>query len=174
MKKQKRSPQERSRTAKKKAAPQPTAAAAPKSRPRSRREALLTLRNWGIGALVAGGAGTYFYTDVQARIQEADLTRIGNGAATVVQIHDPDCPICRRLQSEARCAVSEFHDDQLQFLVANIRNDAGRRFANAHGVGHATLILFDGEGRAVDVLVGERPRDMLAASFRTTFDLPGL
>ena len=35
-------------------------------------------------------AGEY----VEATIREGDLSQIGNGTPTVVQIHDPQCPRC--------------------------------------------------------------------------------
>ena len=43
-----------------------------------------------IGAVVAS---LMFYSDRLAI--EHDLSVIGNGKATVVQIHDPNCPSCR-------------------------------------------------------------------------------
>jgi hypothetical protein len=53
----------------------------------------------------------------------------------------------------------------IQFLVANIRSPEGRQFATAHGVGHVTLLLFDGSGRRREVLVGERTSEHLLEIF---------
>ena len=89
-----------------------------------------------------------------------------NGIPTVVQIHDPQCPSCLALQREARKAISELEDGSIQYLVANIREKEGRRLASKHGVGHVTLLLFNGRGRQVGVLVGENRSDFLEAEFR--------
>lgn len=120
---------------------------------------------WGIlGAVVLAG-GVYAISHVSATIAELDLTKLGNGMPTIVQIHDPNCPRCVELQGEARDALAEFDDGELQYLVANIRSDDGRDFANEHGVGHVTLILFDGEGRRRNVLVGNNSSATLIREF---------
>ncbi len=117
-------------------------------------------------AVLLGGGGWYLVEDVQATIREEDLTRIGQGIPTVVQIHDPQCPRCRALQSEARSAMGDFGNDELIYLVANIRTAEGRQLANAHDVGHVTLLLFDGGGTVRSVLVGNKESDLLERAFR--------
>ncbi|MEM7057911.1 MAG: hypothetical protein AAF557_10020 [Pseudomonadota bacterium] len=119
----------------------------------------------GIGAVILGGIG-YVGSGVYADIVEQDLSKLGNGLPTIVQIHDPQCSRCRSLQREARDALAEIPDGKLQYLVANIRNGDGKRFADKHGVGHVTLILFDGAGKARKTLVGERTSDALLSEFR--------
>ena len=119
----------------------------------------------GIGAFIVGGAG-YTVSGVYAEIVEQDLTKLGNGIPTIVQIHDPQCPRCRALQHQARDALAVLDDAELQYLVANIRTPEGRRFADGHGVGHVTLMLFDGAGKPRGTLVGERPSHVLVQEFR--------
>lgn len=126
----------------------------------------------GIGAVVLGGIG-YVGTGVYAEIVEGDLSKLGNGLPTIVQIHDPQCPRCRALQKETRDALAEFEDGRLQYLVANIRNGDGKRFADKHGVGHVTLILFDGDGKARKTLVGERASGALVSEFRRLIAVSG-
>lgn len=126
----------------------------------------------GIGAVILGGIG-YVGTGVYAEIVEGDLSKLGNGLPTIVQIHDPQCPRCRALQKETRDALAEFDDGKLQYLVANIRNGDGKRFADKHGVGHVTLILFDGEGKARKTLVGERASGALVSEFRRLIAVSG-
>lgn len=132
----------------------------------SRRDMLRRVRNWGIGAAVAGGGGWLLIRDVQATMHEHDLTRIGNGVATVVQIHDPQCPVCQALQRESRAAVCEIGSKDLQFLVANIRAEDGRKLAREHNVQHVTLLLLDGTGKRREVLVGPNKRAYLESVFR--------
>jgi len=161
MKRQKRGAK-RNQQAKAKA---PAQAKEPEATP-SRRD---LFRKVGTGALalaVVGGVSWYFVEDVKATIREEDLTRIGQGIPTIVQIHDPQCSRCVALQRETRSAMDAFEDDELQFLVANIRSDKGRRLANEHGVGHVTLLLFDGKGEVLNVLVGNKDSDVLERAFR--------
>ena len=127
------------------------------------------LGRFGSGALVAaalGGGAWYLVQDVSATIGEQDLSRIGNGTPAVVQIHDPDCSLCAALQREARKALADFEDGELQFLVANIRSAEGKRLAAAHGVGHVTLLLFDADGRRRSTLVGSNTSEDLKQAFR--------
>lgn len=135
-------------------------------RARSRRDLLRNVGYGAVGAAIIGGGGWYFISSVQAGIAEQDLSRLGNGIPTVVQIHDPQCPRCRALQKEVREALSELDGDEIQYLVANIRQPEGRSLAAAHGVGHVTLLLFDGSGTRRGVLVGENRSDILLGEFK--------
>lgn len=79
--------------------------------------------------------------------REHDLSVIGNGIPTVVQVHDPDCPICRQLQTEVREAARGIGPDRLQLRTASLSMASGRAFAYRHDVPHVTLLYFDGDGR---------------------------
>lgn len=131
-----------------------------------RRDVLRIVRGWGLVAVAAGAGGWYLVNEVSATIQEQDLSRIGNGIPAIVQIHDPQCPRCVALQREARNALSDFDDDELQFLVANIRSAEGRELASAHGVGHVTLLFFDADGQRRQTLVGPNTSEALQRAFR--------
>jgi len=157
------------RKAKKAAKRQPVAPTAPAAQPEAmdRRSFLNKARNIALYTAVGGGVGWYLVSEVDAAICEGDLTRIGNGVPTVVQIHDPQCPQCVALQREAREAASGFDDEELQFVVANIRSEKGRRLANEHRVGHVTLLLFDGEGKRRRTIVGPNGSDYLERQFRS-------
>ncbi len=132
----------------------------------SRRDALLSLRSWGVLGLIAAGGGWYLVREVTTALAENDLSQVGNGTPTVVQIHDPECLLCRALQSETRDALCDLDDDELQYLVANLRTANGRKFAAAHGVGNVTLLLFDGDGQRQRILSGVRNSDSLEEIFR--------
>ena len=139
----------------------------------SRRNLLRTIGGGAVVTAAAGGAGWYLVGEVQATIREGNLSRIGNGIPTVVQIHDPQCPRCAALQREARRAVSAFGEDELQFVVANIRTAEGSALARAHRVGHVTLLLFDGAGERSGTLVGNNSSDYLEEVFRRHIGKPG-
>ncbi len=137
----------------------PTIQADPKDA--NRRKVLLKARNLGIVAAAVGGAGWYLVAEVRATAREQDLSRIGRGIPTVVQIHDPQCPKCQALQRETREALDDFEDHELHYVVANIRTAEGRRFASQHRVRHVTLLLFDGNGNRRNTLAGpNRAKDL--------------
>lgn len=149
-----------------------TATVAQPAPQRSRRETLRMVRDWGgIGAIVAAG-GWWLVSDVQAKRAEHDLSRLGSGVPTVVQIHDPNCPLCVALQTEVRAALRGF-DDELVYLVANITTAEGRNLAAAHNVGNVTLLLFDGAGRRQDILMGSQTAAVLERRFRRLVDQDG-
>lgn len=133
----------------------------------SRRNLLRRFRNGSIAvvALSLGGWGlAYAY---QSHAERHDLSVIGNGIPTVVQIHDPQCPTCRALQKEALRAARAFDDSALQIRVANIRSPAGSALASRYGVPHVTLLFFDKHGEMRQVLSGLHEHNDLRDRFRT-------
>ena len=132
----------------------------------NKRRTLSFLTKSATGLCLAGGTGAYFYTAYQNDLAERDLSKIGNGKPAIVQIHDPNCPMCNALQKNARSALSNFEDGDLEYLVANIRTNKGRQFANQHNVPHVTLLLFNKRGRLENVLQGVRGEDELVTVFK--------
>ncbi|MEM9583596.1 MAG: thioredoxin family protein [Pseudomonadota bacterium] len=118
-----------------------------------------------IGAAMLLGGGYFGVRSVQASICEADLTKIGKGTATIVQIHDPQCAICNSLQRETRKALKAMGEEAPEFLVANIKTLEGSTFAADYGVPHVTLLLFDGSGEMRRVVQGPQSRDQLQPIF---------
>jgi thioredoxin-like negative regulator of GroEL len=121
---------------------------------------------WAAGGLaVIGGATLFGARSVTAKMAEFDLTRLGQGVPTVVQVHDPQCPICTALQKQTRKALRGFENDELVYLVADIKTQNGQVFAGRFGVPHVTLLLFDGDGQLVNTLQGMRQSDEISAAF---------
>ncbi len=131
-----------------------------------RRRFLRLARNLAIAGLVVGGSGYALTQNVMSAIHEHDLTRIGNGKPTIVQIHDPNCSMCRALQRETRSALGQLDGDAFDYVIANIKSQKGRSFANRYGVQHVTLLLFDSEGRLKDILEGQRRSSELKRAFQ--------
>ena len=128
----------------------------------------LVLRRGGLilgGLAVASAVGVFSVNAVQATVAEHDLTRIGTGTPTIVQIHDPQCSLCTQLQRETRKALKALPDDAVTYLIANIRNDEGAAFANRHGQPHVTLLLMDGEGQVRQVIKGVTDSAVLQEAF---------
>ncbi len=117
------------------------------------------------GAAVLGVGGYFGVTSLQATIHESDLSSLGNGTPTIVQIHDPTCPVCNALQRETRKAIKNMGGDKPELLVANIKTLEGSTFAADHGVPHITLLLFDGKGELQQILRGPQDRADLTPLF---------
>lgn len=113
-----------------------------------------------LGAVSVAGAAVYR----DNWHQERDLTAIGNGVPTVVQVHDPGCPMCQALKTNAEVALRG-HDDNIQYRIADYNTTKGRAFAARHSVGHVTLVTFAGDGTVVDKLNGVRKADELKRYF---------
>lgn len=131
-----------------------------------RRDFLRLARNGAIGLAAVGGIGLFFVQKVRGSIHEHDLSRVGNGTPTIVQIHDPQCPLCVALQRETRDVLGEFDENELDYVVANIRSTEGSGFASRHAVPHVTLLLFDGTGQLKATLRGQRQSRELKVAFR--------
>jgi len=132
----------------------------------TRRNFLSNVRNGAIATTIVVGGAWFIVEDVMATLDEHDLTRLGNGIPTIVQIHDPQCPKCVALQRETRKALENFDSNKLQYLVANIRSSEGKALANTHDVAHVTLLLFDAKGKRRQILAGQNQRDYLTEVFR--------
>ncbi|MEP1536890.1 MAG: thioredoxin family protein [Paracoccaceae bacterium] len=143
-----------------------TPAAAPK---KTRRDVLRMAPVGILGAAVLGGAGYLGIGAVRAGAAEYDLDRIGTGKPAIVQIHDPQCPVCTALQKEVRKALKDMDEEGLVYLVANIRTTAGKQLAQKHRVPHVTLLLFDGDGNLQEVLRGMQNKDALFQQFQAHF-----
>ena len=89
---------------------------------------------------------------------EQDLSVIGNGTATVVQIHDPSCRLCQQLKRNLDSVKGDFKDS-IQFKIAAIYSKKGREFASKHRVQHVTLLFFDPQGRRVETMQGVTPAE---------------
>ena len=97
---------------------------------------------------------------------EYDLSVIGNGTPTVVQIHDPSCQLCRRLNSNLNSVKGDFKPD-IQFKTANLASEQGRRFAQQHKVEHVTLMFFNKRGQRVNTIQGVTPADDIRVALNT-------
>ncbi|MFT4619734.1 MAG: hypothetical protein ACI9KS_001828 [Sulfitobacter sp.] len=130
-----------------------------------KRNTLKLLRAGAIGAVALGGIGVFSIRAVQATVAEQDLTTIGQGRPTIVQIHDPSCSLCTELQRQTKSALKAMDATGLDYRVANIRSDVGASFANGAGAAHVTLLLYNAEGTLVRRMEGVRQADELRGAF---------
>lgn len=144
------------------------AASQPLAEPQ-KRDTLKLLRNGAVAAVLLGGVGTFAARKVLADLGEQDLSLIGEGTPTVVQIHDPQCAQCQALQKEVRAALDHFEDGTIRYLVANIRTTPGADLARGLGVPHVTIVLYDAQGDVQEILQGPRSEDAIREALQTTF-----
>lgn len=155
---------QKSKTQKKHEQPAAPTQAKP-ARAMNRRDVLGNIAFSAAAVAAIGAGGWYLIGGVSASISEGDLTKIGNGIPTVVQIHDPNCPTCTALQREARDAICELDSSQIQYVVANLKKTDGRELAAKHGVGKITLLLLDGDGNRQATLTGPNTAANLKLAF---------
>jgi hypothetical protein len=133
---------------------------------RSRRRFVKTLRSIGTVVLLCSAAGGGLAAYKRNYDITHDLSVIGNGTPSTVQIHDTGCQLCQRLRRNVASVKDEF-DDKIQFRIADIHTVDGAALALRHNVPHVTLLLFDARGKLVKVLSGVRSPESLRSAFRT-------
>ena len=107
---------------------------------------LITLCFFGIIAVPV-------YAYMQQIKAEHDLSVVGNGIPTVVQVHDPGCSLCNRLKNNLSKVKGDFKD-KIQFKTANILKKKGKVFAAKYNSQKVTLLYFDKKGERVDTTHG--------------------
>ncbi|MEL7262698.1 MAG: hypothetical protein AAGK69_15040 [Pseudomonadota bacterium] len=99
-----------------------------------------------VGSALVLGGGFWGVSSFRTYAAEHDLSRVGQGAPAIVQVHDPQCPTCTALQKQTRRALRDFDGCGLTYLVADIKTPEGAAFARRYNAPHVTLLLFDGAG----------------------------
>lgn len=95
---------------------------------------------------------------------ESDLSVLGGGTPVAVQIHDHSCPLCQRLKANAEDALAQM-DAPPAWRIVDINTTKGADFAKQYGVGHVTILLFDGQGNRQDTIQGVTSTPSLRSSF---------
>jgi len=136
------------------------------SRLSPKKQRRLLMKTGGAAALVAISAGALATYDNRQRTLH-DLTVIGAGLPTVVQIHDPSCPTCRSLKSRVSEVLSQF--DGVNFRLADITTNEGRDLQMKFSAEKITLLLFDARGKHLQTVVRLQSVEDLAELFRFRF-----
>ena len=126
----------------------------------------LVLKTGGAAALVAVSAGALATYDRRQRTLH-DLSVIGAGQPAVVQIHDTSCPVCRSLKSRTSKALEQF--DDVNFRLADIATDEGRKLQMEYRADKITLLLFDADGEHLQTVVGLQSVEELVELFSLRF-----
>ena len=105
-----------------------------------------------IAVPVAGAAGAAIHRYDEQNRGLHDLSLIGDGNPTVVQVHDPSCQLCRRLMKNTRKALQ--NRDDIVFRVADVTTRNGGQFQRKHNAQIVTLITFNSAGEKIDTIQG--------------------
>ena len=92
---------------------------------------------------------------------ERDLSVIGKGIPTLIQVHDESCPSCRQLRSSVNAVIDEF--PEVQYKIADLNSTEGFKFATRHQVQKITLMYFDAKGKKLDVVSNLQSKDEVRA-----------
>lgn len=124
------------------------------------------MKSGGAAALVLASAGALATYDKRQRTLH-DLSAIGDGNPTVVQIHDPSCTVCRSLKSRTSKALEQFED--VNFRLADLTTTEGSKLARQYRVEKITLLLFDAKGDHLQTVEGLRTVEDLSQLFSLQF-----
>lgn len=97
-----------------------------------------------------------------------DLSVIGNGQPTVVQVFDFGCAECRQLRDNLAAVQREFQG-QVQFRKADRGTPDGAVLALQHNAGHVTLLMFGADGQLRNTLTGVQDSATIRAAISSTF-----
>jgi hypothetical protein len=133
-----------------------------------RRDRRMILRG-GLALVVLAPLATLGVIQYQRRAADRrDLSVIGNGQPTVVQVYDYGSRPCRQLRSNVSAVEGEF-SPHVQFRLADRSTPDGAILATRHNVGQTTLLLFAADGQLRQTLTGvqdvETIRSAIASSF---------
>jgi hypothetical protein len=113
------------------------------------------------GVILVSGVGYGAYRIRHNSIY--NLSVIGNGSFTVVQVHDSGCDSCKLLLSNVESVRSEFKD--IQFRIINILSKDGAKLARQYNAKKTTLLIFNPDGDLIDKWEGVFPPDNLRRRF---------
>lgn len=125
-----------------------------------RRDRRLVLRAAIALAVVLPLAAIGLWQYERSAAGERDLSVIGNGQPTVVQVLDHGCAECRELRRNVDAAAQSF-GDRVQFRLADRGTADGAILASRHNADHTTLLFFGPDGRLRRTEIGVRDPDAI-------------
>ena len=92
-----------------------------------------------------------------------DLSRIGQGRAAIVLVHNKEAVYSLELMTMLNHVRSDY-EDRVEFLAVDSATDTGRRFAATHGVDDSLALLLGGDGARLAVIDNVRNENALRAA----------
>ena len=97
-----------------------------------------------------------------------DLSRVGAGANTAVLIHNKNRVQSLDFMSRVDQVRSDF-EDHVEFLIADVDTDSGRKFMQAQQIGNIGLVLFSPDGTRLRVVDATLDAQALRMTLGSTF-----
>ena len=97
-----------------------------------------------------------------------DLSRVGAGTNTAVLIHNKNRVQSLDLMSRVDQVRSDF-EDHVEFLIADVDTDSGRKFMQAQQIGNIGLVLFSPDGTRLRVVDATLDAEALRMTLGSTF-----
>ncbi len=118
----------------------------------------------GLGAVgvIGGGVAIASYDKRQKTLH--DLSVLGDGTPTIVQIHDPACPKCRSLKLRTENIVGKLPDSSIHYRLADVTTAEGKALQSKYRSATVTLLMFDSSGKHVDTIQGVQSAEMIQAA----------
>lgn len=148
---------------------QPNTSAKQAHAERARRRDRRMLLKGGIALAIAAPLAAIGILQYERRAAvRYDLSVIGNGQPTVVQVFDFGCAECRQLRDNLAAVQGEF-EGQVQFRKADRGTPDGAVLALRHNAGHVTLLMFGPDGQLRNTLTGVQDPATIRAAISSTF-----
>lgn len=97
-----------------------------------------------------------------------DLSRVGAGANTAVLIHNKNGVQSLDFMSLVDRVRSDF-EDQVEFLIADVDTDSGRKFMQTQQIGDIGLALFSPDGTRLRVVAATLDEEALRTALDSAF-----
>jgi hypothetical protein len=119
-------------------------------------------------AIVA--AGSFLWSQLPKGSYPTDLSRIGQGQATLVLTIDSNYSGGASVMELLNDVRHDFADS-VQFLVASLALPNGQAFADQHQASDGTVLLFDARGQRLAVLYTPQSQDELRRALQQALGL---
>ena len=118
-----------------------------------------------VAAVAVGGAAFGINALEMGKRELHDLSVIGQGKPVIVQIHDPQCPICRRLKTIVTNEIKR--SDGVYYRLADITSPEGKALQEKYRVPTITLLYFDKNGKRVHSSQGLQTKEQVRTALST-------
>ncbi len=92
-----------------------------------------------------------------------DLSRVGQGRAAIVLIHNKEAVYSLELMTLLNRIRADY-EDRVEFLAVDSATETGRRFAALHGVDDSLALLLRGDGTRLAVIDNVRDETALRSA----------
>ena len=123
-----------------------------------------------VAAVAIGGTAFGLNALETGKRELHDLSVIGQGVPSIIQIHDPKCPTCRRLKNIVTNTLSS--EIPVNYRLADITTVEGKALQSKYNVPNITLLYFDKRGKHVHTTQGLQTKEQISDTVNALFGSP--